>query len=115
MVFRKDDGTFAIYDWKRTKSLFKSFNDKGQNICNMLPEGNFSSYAIQSHIYKKILQDFYGINVSELFLVQLHPEPYNNPLQANLEDISDRQMESKYGVNMNELVEKLFLLVKSNR
>lgn len=115
MVFRKDDGTFAIYDWKRTKSLFKSFYDKGQSICNQLPEGNFSTYAIQSHIYKKILQDFYGIRVSELFLVQLHPEPYNRFMQATSEDISDEKMKLNHGADMDKLIEKLFDFVKANK
>lgn len=113
MVIQKSDGDFAIYDWKRSSRFFKNPTEKGREFCSLLPDGNFSIYTLQLHIYKKILQHFYGIKkVSELFLVQLHPTPYNNSLKANLENISNEVLLEKYGVNIDEVVDTLFKIVK---
>ncbi|MBK7970279.1 MAG: PD-(D/E)XK nuclease family protein [Bacteroidetes bacterium] len=112
LVVRKPDGSFAIYDWKRTKRFYKSRDLTGAGMCSKFPDGNLSIYTIQAHIYKKILKDFYGINVTEVFLVQLHPQPYNNTLQANPVNISDAHILAQYSINMDELIDDLFKLVK---
>ena len=75
MIFKKDDGTYVIYDWKRSKDI-KEFNDfnKGIRICNDLDDCNYNHYCLQLNIYKKILEDHYAKPVSEMFFVQLHPK-----------------------------------------
>ncbi len=75
MLYKKDDGTFALYDWKRIKEL-KKINDfeKGLNKLSDLPHCNYIHYSIQLNIYKRILETRYDMKVSEMCLVILHPE-----------------------------------------
>lgn len=77
MVYKKPDGTFAIYDWKRAKEI--KTENKFQSMhspINHLPDTNYWHYSLQLNIYRRILEELYGIHVSELALVILHP---NNP------------------------------------
>jgi predicted nucleic acid-binding Zn-ribbon protein len=74
MVFKKKDGTYAIYDWKRSKDIkvHNGFNN-GIGVCNNISDCNFNHYSLQLNIYKKILEDHYAKPVSEMYFVQLHP------------------------------------------
>jgi hypothetical protein len=77
MVYRKPDGTLAIYDWKRAKEIkTTSQYDNMLGPVNHLPDTNYWHYAIQLNVYRRILEENYGEIVSELALVILHP---NNP------------------------------------
>jgi hypothetical protein len=67
----------VIYDWKRCREITKT------NAANKfathpaiehLPDTNFWHYALQLNIYKYILQTKYEKNVTDLYLVVLHPE-----------------------------------------
>jgi hypothetical protein len=74
MVYKKPDGTLAIYDWKRAKSM--DFENKWQKMyppLSHLPDTNYWHYSLQLNIYRRILQELYGAVVSELALVVLHP------------------------------------------
>jgi hypothetical protein len=74
MVYRKPDGTLAIYDWKRAKSM--DFENKWQKMyppLSHLPDTNYWHYSLQLNIYRRILQELYCEVVSELALVVLHP------------------------------------------
>ena len=74
MVYRKPDGTLAIYDWKRAKEI-KTDNryDNMLGPVSHLPDTNYWHYSIQLNVYRRILQENYGETVSELALVILHP------------------------------------------
>jgi len=74
MVYKKTDGTLAIYDWKRieevkTENRFQS----GLGPVSHLPDTNYWHYSLQLNVYRYILQKHYGYTVSELALVVLHP------------------------------------------
>jgi hypothetical protein len=74
MVYRKPDGTLAIYDWKRieevkTENRFQS----GLGPVSHLPDTNYWHYSLQLNVYRYILQKHYAEVVSELALVVLHP------------------------------------------
>lgn len=75
MVYKKPDGTLAIYDWKRTEGL-KTENkfQSGLGPVSHLPDTNYWHYSLQLNVYRYILQKHYGFVVSELALVVLHPE-----------------------------------------
>ena len=77
MVFQNtNDGTFAIYDWKRSKSIQKTnaYNQWALTECIAhLPDANYWHYALQLNTYKAILEAKYGLQISELCLVILHP------------------------------------------
>lgn len=74
MVYRKPDGTLAIYDWKRVEEL-KTENSfqSGLGPLSHLPDTNYWHYSIQLNVYRAILERYYGEKVTELALVVLHP------------------------------------------
>jgi len=74
MVYKKPDGTLAIYDWKRIEEL-KTENrfQSGLGPVAHLPDTNYWHYSLQLNVYRYILQKYYGYTVSELALVVLHP------------------------------------------
>ena len=76
MVYRrKSDGKFVIYDWKRSKEI-KSDNPFGTGLAPLehLPDTNYWHYTLQLNVYKWILEQYYGLEVADLYLVILHPE-----------------------------------------
>ena len=77
MLYINDDNTLSIYDWKRCMSIEKTsgWNKYGIVDCiNHLPDTNFWHYSLQLNIYKRILERNYGVEISQLFLVKLHPD-----------------------------------------
>jgi hypothetical protein len=75
MIYKKPDGTLAIYDWKRAKEMkYDNAWQSGKPPLNHLPDTNYWHYSIQLNIYRTILEEFYGATVSELALVVLHPD-----------------------------------------
>jgi hypothetical protein len=74
MVYKKPDGTLAIYDWKRVHDV-KTENkwQSGLGPISHLPDTNYWHYSLQLNVYRYILQKYYGVVVSELALVVLHP------------------------------------------
>jgi ATP-dependent exoDNAse (exonuclease V) beta subunit len=81
MVYEnQEDGTLAIYDWKRSAKIEKT-NGWGKTATteciSHLPDTNFWHYALQLNTYKTIIERNYGRKVSALFLVRLHPDNPN--------------------------------------
>lgn len=80
MCFKKGDGTIAIYDWKRSKEIKKSswyVKFSHNKIISHIPDLNFWHYSLQLNIYKTILERKYGLKVSDMYLVCLHPNHGN--------------------------------------
>jgi hypothetical protein len=74
MVYKKADGTYAIYDWKRSKEI--KYENKYQSCkapLDHLPDTNYWHYSLQLNVYRKILEELYGVVISEMALVVLHP------------------------------------------
>ena len=71
------NGEYIIYDWKRSKKIEKTSGwDKwclDEDISH-LPDTNFWHYSLQLNIYKYILEKNYGIQISHMYLVCLHPD-----------------------------------------
>jgi ATP-dependent exoDNAse (exonuclease V) beta subunit len=77
MVYENLDGTLSIYDWKRSKDITKhtTWNKFALNpLIKHLPDTNFWHYALQLNTYKSILERKYGKQVTNLYLVRLHPD-----------------------------------------
>jgi len=74
-VFRNDDGTLTLGDWKRSKEIkFESFgNKKGKFPFQNILDCNFYHYSLQLNLYRVILEKFYNEKIKEMFLVILHP------------------------------------------
>lgn len=81
MVYKNiHDNTYLIYDWKRAKSIdkYSTFNKSAiiERI-DHIPDTNYWHYTLQLNFYKSILEKNYGIQISGLSLVRLHPNNIN--------------------------------------
>lgn len=79
MVFRrKSDGKFLIYDWKRSKEI-KTANDyaTGFGPVDHLPDTNYWHYTLQLNVYRWVLENLYGLDIADMFLLVLHPDNKN--------------------------------------
>ena len=77
MIYENPDGTLAIYDWKRVKEIKRvnHFNKYAiPYVISHMPDSNFWHYAMQLNTYKVILEEKYGKKITELCLVQIHPD-----------------------------------------
>ena len=82
MIYKKQDGTYAIYDWKRVKEIKKDNKfEKGIGKLSDLDNCNYNHYSLQLNIYKRLLETRYNIKISEMFLVILHPDNENYILE----------------------------------
>jgi len=82
MVCRNIDGTFTIYDWKRSKKvvnalgqpIVEAFGGKTSRNGIILPDTSYYHYCLQQNLYRYMLESHYGIRVSDMNLVVLCPD-----------------------------------------
>ena len=84
-VGRRDDGTFILVDWKRTAGLrattfCTSFRRMMKQPLQHLQDTKEIHYCLQLNTYRHILEKYYNITVSAMFVVCCHPEHRDNPL-----------------------------------
>jgi len=93
MLYKKDDGTYALYDWKRVKEI-KTDNsyEKGLGKLKHLPHCNYYHYSLQLNVYKRILEKRYDMKITEMILVVLHPDNDN----YKLHEVFEMNMEIDY-------------------
>ena len=99
MVYRhRINGTYAIYDWKRTKEI-KMDNEwqSGLGPVSHLPDCNLWHYTLQLNSYKWLLEKNYGIKISELALIVLHPDnsSFKRYLLHSLDEEIEDMMETR--------------------
>ena len=76
MVYKNEDGSISIFDWKRTTDLDKRVGFKNKmsvKFPDTVPDTKFHKYSLQLNLYKAIIEKNYGLTVKELVLVGLHP------------------------------------------
>lgn len=67
-------GKFIIADWKRSKEIkFENPYEKGLPPIQHVPHCNYWHYTLQLNLYRLILEKYYSLEISEMFLVILHP------------------------------------------
>ena len=79
MVYRrKSDGKFLIYDWKRSKEI-KTDNkfQTGLPPIQHLPDCNYWHYTLQLNVYRWFLENLYGLEIEDMYLLVLHPDNKN--------------------------------------
>ncbi|MDE6091277.1 MAG: hypothetical protein K2G41_11345 [Duncaniella sp.] len=79
----RPDGTFNIYDWKRSRKLIATdgtieqtnrYGKRGFFPVGHLHDCSYYHYALQLSIYRFILENAYGIPVTHLKLGVFHPD-----------------------------------------
>lgn len=89
MVYKNPDGSYSIYDWKRSKQI-ETKNGWGKKIKHptiVLPDCNYTHYSLQLNTYKFILEKCYNIKIVSMHLVRLHP----NATNYEIYDVPDMQ------------------------
>jgi ATP-dependent exoDNAse (exonuclease V) beta subunit len=79
MVFKNEDNTLSIVDWKRCRQMKHMINTNWPQPRSLNPklqrlfDTNYYHYTLQLNLYKHILETKYNVKVKELILVNLHP------------------------------------------
>lgn len=71
------DGTYEIYDWKRSNKVNPDEINKfacGLNGLEHLSDTSYNHYCLQQNLYRYILERNYGLRISRMNLVVLHPD-----------------------------------------
>lgn len=69
--------SLRLFDWKRTKNLSNKFWNPYKALApplEHLPDAAGIKYELQLNVYRYILEKYYGVVVSAMFVVCLHPE-----------------------------------------
>lgn len=77
LLCSRDDGTFEIYDWKRSNKVDPHEDNRfsrGINGLEHLPDTSYAHYCMQQNLYRYMLEKNYGLTVSRMNLVVLHPD-----------------------------------------
>ena len=86
MLYKKEDGTFYIFDWKRSEKVVhpdgkpkisdpEHFYTKfAFGELSHLTDDSYNRYALQQNIYRHILETKYKYKISSMNLLILHPE-----------------------------------------
>jgi hypothetical protein len=78
IYYRKSTKDYVIYDWKRSKDIKvdNSF-ETGYPPVEHLPNTNYWHYTLQLNVYRWFLETLYGLKVSDMYLIVLHPDNAN--------------------------------------
>jgi hypothetical protein len=71
------DGTYEIYDWKRSNKIDPTEVNRwssGVNGLEHITDTSYTHYCLQQNLYRYMLEKNYGIKVSRMNLVVLHPD-----------------------------------------
>jgi ATP-dependent exoDNAse (exonuclease V) beta subunit len=70
--------SICIYDWKRSKEIKKNnWFQKCLPPLSHLDDCNYNHYTLQLNVYKFIIERNYGLRVTQLAIVVLHPNNSN--------------------------------------
>ena len=79
----KNGNEFEMYDWKRSVKVIDKLNgqaiienrwEQGFNGLSDMGHTSFNHYSIQLSIYRYLLEKNYGICLSKMYVVVLHPD-----------------------------------------
>lgn len=79
VYYNKSTKTYNIYDWKRTKEIEFDFKENHAKEYGYFPcvarlkNKNYYLYSLQLNVYKYILEKHYGLQITDMALVVLHP------------------------------------------
>jgi len=81
-----NQGKLEMYDWKRSKKVIDPSNGtpieidrwgkRGIGELSSIGDTSYNHYCLQQSLYRFILEKNYGVEISKMFLVVIHPD-YN--------------------------------------
>lgn len=80
MLFKRSNGMYDIYDWKRTKNINmgdSSEESSEEEVIRHIKNVNYEHYSLQLNLYRYILEKEYGYKIKQMFLIVLHPKNDN--------------------------------------
>ena len=95
-VAEDEDGALVLVDWKRTKQLRDSFDNRWRKMSTPLehlPDCKGAHYELQLNCYRYIVQKYYGRRVSRMLIVCTHPD---NGDEAFVHEVPLREKETAY-------------------
>mgnify|MGYP003633403197 CR=1 FL=1 len=92
-VFEKD-GEYVLVDWKRSKEIVRGnkFDCCVHPELKHLPECNFVKYSLQLNLYKYILEKNYGLKISKVIILNIHPD------QESFDEIEALDLEKEVSI-----------------
>jgi ATP-dependent exoDNAse (exonuclease V) beta subunit len=101
IFYRKSDDSYVIYDWKRSKEIkMENSWENGHAPLEHLPNANYWHYTLQLNTYRWFLETYYGLKISDMYLIILHPDNANyqrfrlNRLTDEIQDMLDDRKSS---------------------
>ena len=103
MVYKKSGNEVFLFDWKRSKKIITSNGsvekqnpfENGLKGLSHLSSTDYIKYCLQQNIYKYILEKNYGLVVSSMNLLILHPF-YS---KYHIVKVEDLPLETEYLIN----------------
>ena len=95
IFYRKSDNSYVVYDWKRSKQIKTNneFGGSGFYPLDHLPDCNYWHYTLQLNVYRWFLETYYGLKISDMYLIILHPDNKNyRRMQLNRLDDEVKEM-----------------------
>jgi hypothetical protein len=100
LLVKNDDGSYDIYDWKRSKKVVNPYNGQvikedswgntGIGILEHIDDTSYNRYVLQQNLYRHILEEKYGIEINNMYLIVMHTdEGYTNYHKASVPHISN--------------------------
>lgn len=102
-VFKNEDGTYSIYDWKRSKEIKYESEDDGKYPFEHLPNVNFSHYSLQLNIYREILEKYYDFRIKDMFIIVFHPNNEGGKYQKIKIEKMEREVRFLFEYRKNEI------------
>ena len=85
-------GHLVLYDWKRTKNLQAKYTNQWRHLrepLSHLEDAAGIKYRLQLNVYRWILEEYYGMTISAMFVVCLHPDLRHYPFVDAVPDMQE--------------------------
>ena len=105
IMYRDEDGTYHMFDWKRSKAIrLKGYRGKkGVKCLSHLQDCNYIHYSLQLSIYTNILERKYDLPMESMSIVVFHPS--NPTFQAYELKYHKEEVESMFKWRQEERLE----------
>jgi ATP-dependent DNA helicase PIF1 len=99
-VYINSDGTFTLYDWKRSPVSSDNFKFAKAPL-NHLYDNKYVKYSLQLNLYREILERYYDIKIRDMFIIELLEEnPSYKKIPVNR---MEKEMDDILGYRLNVL------------